>query len=348
MPVETGVRVSSWQVVPAVLGGPVETLILLGWLVLGLVLLSVGADWLVKGAAELALRAGVTPLVIGLTVVAFGTSAPELLVSLQANLKPDSDPDIAVGNVVGSNICNIGLLLGLAALIRPLVVGSQVVRREVPILLGVTAAFMVMIWDGAVGRWEGGLLVVGIVLYTVSSIRMARRMPGDLQVDLPEDVVAESRGPAWKSVLWVVVGLAALVYGADRLVFGGVSIARAIGVSEVVIGLTLVAVGTSLPELATTVAAARRNETDIIAGNIIGSNLFNIMAVMGLASVIKPIEVGALKHSDLWVMGAFTAALIPLLMRKARINRIEGGLLVAGYAVYCVFLVKPGWFGVAG
>ncbi len=321
-----------------------EILVNLGWLALGLTLLSIGADWLVKGASELALRAGITPLVIGLTVVAFGTSAPELLVSLQANLNPNTQADIAVGNVVGSNICNIALLLGLAALIRPLTVGSQVVKREIPILLGVTAIFMAMIWNGRLELWEGWLLVAGIVAYVITSVRLARRHPGDFHVDLPEDVVQESRGPAWKSVAWVLIGLGGLVIGADRLVFGGVAIAQKFGVPEVVIGLTLVAVGTSLPELATTIAAARRNETDIIAGNIIGSNLFNIMAVMGLASAIKPIEVETLNRLDLWVMGGFTLVLVPFLARRARINRIEGALLMMGYFTYCTWLVKPEWF----
>lgn len=322
-----------------------EILVNLGWLLLGLVLLSVGADWLVRGASEIALRAGVTPLVIGLTVVAFGTSAPELLVSLKANLDPNTQADIAVGNVVGSNICNIALLLGLAALIRPLTVGSQVVKREIPILLVVTAAFVAMIWDGRLARWEGIVLFVGIVAYVFTSIRMARRHPKDLAIELPEEVVEEAGGSVWKSVGWVIVGLAGLVYGADRLVVGGVAIARTVGVSEVVIGLTLVAIGTSLPELATTIAASRRNETDIIAGNIIGSNLFNLMAVMGAASALKPITVGSLNRLDLAVMSGFTLVLVPFLAKRARINRIEGGLLLVGYFTYCVWLVKPEWFG---
>ena len=322
-----------------------ELFVNLGWLLLGLVLLSVGADWLVRGASEIALRAGVTPLVIGLTVVAFGTSAPELLVSLQANLDPNTQADIAVGNVVGSNICNIALLLGLAALIRPLLVGSQVVKREIPILLGVTGVFVAMIWDGNLARWEGVLLTVGIIVYVVTSVLHARRHPGEVLADIPDEVKKEARGPVWKSLLWVVIGLAGLVYGADRLVFGGVSIAEKMGVPQVVIGLTLVAIGTSLPELATTIAAARRNETDIIAGNIIGSNLFNIMAVMGIASAIKPITVATLNRLDLWVMAGFTLVLVPFLARGAKINRLEGGLLVTGYLVYCVWLVKPEWFG---
>lgn len=326
----------------------VELLANLGWLALGLVLLSFGADWLVRGSCEIALRAGITPLVIGLTVVAFGTSAPELLVSLQANLKPDTEADIAVGNVVGSNICNIALLLGFAALLRPLVVGSQVVRREIPILLGVTAVFVAMIWDGHLARWEGAILAVGIVAYVVSSIRLARRDPDDPGIELPEEVAGDSAGKPWKSVVWVLAGLAGLVVGADRLVVGGVAVAEMMGVPELVIGLTLVALGTSLPELATTVAAARRRETDIIAGNIIGSNLFNIMAVMGIASSVKPITVANLNHVDVLVMSGFTVALVPLILRGRRINRIEGGLLLVGYFTYCIYLVKPEWLGISG
>lgn len=325
-----------------------EVLVNLAWLVFGLLLLSFGADWLVRGASELALRAGVTPLVIGLTVVAFGTSAPELLVSLQANLKPDTEADIAVGNVVGSNICNIALMLGIAALIRPFVIHSQVVRRELPILLLVTGVFTAMIWDGRLSRLEGSLLTLGIITYVWTSVRLAKHDPHAVNVELPENLEKPSKGPVRSSVMWVLVGLGGLVIGADRLVAGGVAIAEMAGVPEVVIGLTLVAIGTSLPELATTVAAARRRETDLIAGNIIGSNLFNMMAVMGIASAVKPIAAPALQRLDLGVMCGFTLLLVPFLMRGARLNRIEGGVLVIGYLAYCVWLVKPEWFGLSG
>ncbi|BCX49150.1 sodium:calcium antiporter [Haloferula helveola] len=324
-----------------------------GWLVLGLALLSFGADWMVRGASELALRARVKPLVVGLTVVAFGTSAPELLVSLKANLDPNTQADIAVGNVVGSNICNIALLLGIAALIRPLTVSSQVVRRELPILLVVTGGFVAMIIDGKLDRWEGVVMFCGIVFYVIHSIRLARSTPEDPALaDVPEEALAHAGesglAPTLKSLGWVVLGLAGLIYGADRLVTSGVTIARVLNVPELVIGLTMVAIGTSLPELATTIAASRKGQTDIIAGNLIGSNLFNILAVMGLTSAVKALVVESLNTIDVVVMCGFTLLLVPFLMRGHRLNRIEGGILLVGYLTYCVWLVKPEWFGVTG
>ena len=322
----------------------------IGWLVLGLGLLSFGADWLVRGASDLALRASVSPLVVGLTVVAFGTSAPELIVSLKANLGP-TEADIAVGNVIGSNICNIALLLGLAALIRPFTVHSQIVRRELPVLLLVTAIFGAMIYDRRLDRWEGVLLFAGIIAYVVHSIRVARAAPNDpAAVDVPEEALEHARkqgiGALLASIGWVLLGLGGLIYGADRLDESGVVLARLMGVPELVIGLTMVAIGTSLPELATTIAATRKGEADLIAGNLVGSNLFNILAVMGLASAVKAIDLQSLNTIDVVVMCGFTVLLIPFLARGARLNRIEGGILIGGYLVYCAWMVKPEGFGV--
>ncbi|MGB6222407.1 calcium/sodium antiporter [Haloferula sp.] len=327
-----------------------ELLVHLTWLIAGLALLSFGADWLVRGASEIALKSGLKPLLIGLTVVAFGTSAPELIVSLKANLDPDTNADIAVGNIVGSNICNIALMLGLAALMRPFVVSSQVVRRELPILLVVTGVFMVMIWDGAIARWEGVAMTLAIILYVVTSIRISKRHRGDPAVhDIPEEAIANAADHSVKAYLksagWVVLGLAALLFGADRLVNSGVILAQQIGVPELVIGLTLVALGTSLPELATTIAAVRRRQMDLIAGNIIGSNLFNILAVMGITAAVKPIEAKTMDSVSLWVMGGVTLILVPFLAWGRKINRYEGGALVTGYMIYCAWLVKPEWFG---
>ncbi|MBK1826997.1 calcium/sodium antiporter [Haloferula rosea] len=321
----------------------------LGWLVLGLALLSFGADWLVKGASEMAVKMGITPLVVGLTVVAFGTSAPELIVSLKANLQPDSAADLAVGNIVGSNVCNIALLLGLAALIRPFVVHSQVVKRELPILLVVTGGFVWMIWNYELTRVEGLIMASAIVVYVVVSIRLARANPDDPAAphDLPIDGAAAVSSSTMKSVGWVILGLLGLIFGADRLVTSGVELATLFGVPQVVIGLTLVAIGTSLPELATTVAAARRGETDLIAGNLIGSNLFNILVVMGITSAVKPISLKVLNWVDLAVMSGFTLLLVPFLMRGRRLNRIEGSVMVVGYFVYCIYLVKPEWLGIS-
>ncbi len=320
----------------------------MAWLAAGMVLLYFGAEWLVRGSSEIALRLGVSPLVVGLTVVAFGTSAPELVVSLQANLDPATKPDIAVGNIVGSNICNIALLLGLAAVIRPLALGSQMVKRELPILCVVSVIFVAMLWDGRIERWEGLVLAAGICVYLWATMRLASRYPRDAMVvegEVPEEVVEKARkGGAGRFALdlfKIVAGLAMLVAGANRAIYGGVELARLVGVSEAVIGLTLVAFGTSLPELATTVIAATRRESDLITGNIVGSNLFNMMLVMGLAASIKPIHVEHIHHADLIVMLAVTFVLVPFFMgRKFRMNRIEGGLLMLGYGVYCVWLFQ--------
>ncbi len=330
-----------------------DVIVHLAWLLLGLGLLSVGADWLVRGASEVAVRAGVAPLVVGLTVVAFGTSAPELIVSLKANLDPDTGADIAVGNVIGSNICNIALVLGVAALIRPFRVSSQVVKRELPILLLVTAVFIAVLRDHEIRQWEGALMAAGIVVYVWASIRIARRAPDDpASQELPEEALAVASDHSLRgfvvSGLWIVAGLAGLLVGADRLVESGVVLARLAGVPELVIGLTLVAIGTSLPELATTIAATRKGQADLIAGNLIGSNLFNILAVMGITAAVKTISVAALSAVDLAVMAVVTVLLVPFLAKGMRLNRIEGGLLVAGYLAYCVWLVKPEWFGVSG
>ena len=246
------VLIPDWQDAESMQGHDMEMLMHAVWLVIGLGLLSFGADWLVRGSSEIALRAGVAPLLVGLTIVAFGTSAPELIVSLKANLDPDTKADIAIGNVIGSNICNIALLLGLAAVIRPLVVGTQVVRREVPILLIVTAVFTWMIWDRNLARWEGIVLTLGIITYIATSIYVSKRNPRGpaLQVDLPEEALRVKNDRSTKATLrsvgWILLGLAGLVFGADRLVVSGVAIATDIGVPEVVIGLTLVAIGTSL------------------------------------------------------------------------------------------------------
>jgi cation:H+ antiporter len=314
------------------------------WLGLGLGLLYFGAEWLVGGSSDIALRLGVSPLVVGLTVVAFGTSAPELVVSLQANLDPAIKPDIAVGNIVGSNICNIALLLGLAAVIRPLMLGSQVVKRELPILCGVTVVFVAMLWDGEIERWEGLVLVAGICVYLWLTVRLAKRYPHDVvEAGDAEESLEKARSGGGRrlalDLFKVAVGLAVLVAGANRAILGGVELARLVGVSEAVIGLTLVALGTSLPELATTVVAASRHESDLITGNVVGSNLFNMMLVMGVAASIKPIHVEHIRHSDLFVMLAATFVLVPFFVgRTFRLNRIEGGLLLLGYAGYCVWL----------
>lgn len=328
-----------------------EIIVHSAWLAFGLALLYFGAEWLVKGSSEIALRWGLSPLVVGLTVVAFGTSAPELLVSLRANLDPTTGADIAVGNVIGSNICNIALLLGIAALIRPLAVGSQVVKRELPILCCVTIVFVWMLWDRRIDRWEGFLLVAGIIVYLWTSVRFALKHPHDpFEGEVSEKAVEQARsggrGRWWVDIGLILAGFCALVWGAERLVESGVALARIAGISEAVIGLTLVAFGTSLPELATTVVASARRQADIIAGNLVGSNLFNMMVVMGITASIKPVVAEEIQVVDLAVMLAATFVLVPFLCGRGFVlSRREGGLMVLGYAVYCTWLFQPGWFG---
>ena len=300
--------------------------------VVGVVLLYAGGEVLVRSASGLAARLGVRPMVIGLTVVAFGTSAPELAASLTAALS--GTPEIAIGNVVGSNIANVGLILGLTAIVYPLVTGSRFVRREVPLMLLVTALLVPVLWGGAVLRWEGVLLLavlagfLWIITRTGSSVL---------------DEVADARpahAPAWLGLLGTAAGIALLWFGARSLVGGAVQIATSFGIPQRVIGLTLVAVGTSLPELASSMVAAMRRETDIILGNIVGSNVFNLLAVLGTTALVRPIRFdGAGATVDIVVMALFSVALLPLMWRGERLGRAAGFFLLLGYAVYILTLV---------
>ncbi len=321
-----------------------DILLYFGLLAVGLVLLYFGAEWLVKGSAEIAYRVGISPLVVGLTVVAFGTSAPELLVSIQANLQDPPEADIALGNIIGSNICNIALILGIGALVRPIVVHAQIIKREMPILLVATVVFVGMLWDGVVSRLEGGVLVVGIVIYVVASVRMAKKEPEtaefeEASVEEIEKVRTSGSGRVVFDVLLILVGLAALVFGADLLVGSGVFLAEAFGVPSAIIGLTLVAFGTSLPELATSIVASVRKQGDIITGNAIGSCIFNILCVIGIAAMIFPLNAQNVDRIDLWVMLGVTVLIIPLLATRMRISRGEGALLVLAYVGYTAYLV---------
>ncbi len=313
----------------------------LGWLGLGLVLLYFGAEWLVKGSSRIALKMGISPLVVGLTVVAFGTSAPELFASVQATL--NGKGDLAIGNVVGSNICNIALILGVGALIRAIHIHSQVIRREMPILVVASLVFVGMLWDLKIALWEGIILTVGIVIYVTSSLRQAKKEEHTEEFDelSKEDLnqVHDKSVKSWFSNLGLVLlGLVALAYGANRLVFGGENIARAFGVSEAIIGLTLVAFGTSLPELVTSVVASIRNQGDIITGNAIGSCIFNILAVVGITACIAPISALAISPVDLGIMVALTILIIPFMWSRRRLCRAEGGVLLCIYLAYITYL----------
>ncbi|MDR1854338.1 MAG: calcium/sodium antiporter [Azoarcus sp.] len=309
--------------------------------VLGLAALVLGAELLVRGAARLALSVGISPLVVGLTVVAFGTSAPELAVSIDAAF--GGNADIAVGNVVGSNIANVLLILGISALIVPLAVHNQVIRQEAPIMVGASLLLLVFALDGDIDRFEGGVLFAALLVYTVYLIRQSRAASvteqEELAGDIPDTPWARRRSV---QLALIVAGLVLLVAGAHWLVEAASAVARSLGVSDLVVGLTVVAVGTSLPELATSTVAALRGERDIAVGNIVGSNIFNICAVLGLSGLISPdglhVPEAALA-TDLWIMAATALACLPALFTDREISREEGGLFLAWYVAYATWLV---------
>lgn len=306
-------------------------------LVLGLAVLYVGAQSLVKGGAGLALRLGLTPLVIGLTVIAFGTSSPEMVVSVQASLAGNGA--ISVGNVVGSNICNIALIIGLCALITPLTATAQVIRREVPIMIGVSLVAALMLLDGSVARWEGALLVGALLAYTALTVKQARaEISQEANREYGEEIGPKPRRLG-TDVALTLGGLGALLVGSDLFVDGAVQIATAWGMSQVAIGLTVVAVGTSLPELATSLVAAVKKESDVAVGNVVGSNIFNLLGILGVAALIEPLHVPALSWGDLTVMLVLAIALLPLAKSGGRVNRLEGAALLAGYVGYTAWLL---------
>ncbi len=320
-----------------------EPLVLLRFSI-GLVLLLVGAEALVRGASRLAASLGIPALIIGLTVVAFGTSAPELAVSLGAALSGTGGADVAVGNVVGSSIFNVLVILGLSAAIAPLAIDQRLVRVDVPLVLAVSAAVLFLALDGHLGRGEGLLLFAGILIYTGLAIVSGRRESAAVREEYDEAFGQPARGTRSMllNLLLIVLGLGMLLLGSRWLVEGAVSIARVLGVSELVIGLTIVAAGTSLPELATSVLASLRGERDIAAGNVIGSNLFNLLCVLGATAAIAP---GGLSVSssvltfDLPVMLASAAACLPIFFAGYRISRWNGWLFLGSYAAYAAYLI---------
>lgn len=303
----------------------------------GLALLAVGAEGLVRGSAALALRLGLTPLVIGLTIVAFGTGSPELAVGIEAALQGNSG--LALGNVIGSNISNIMLILGLSALARPLQVRSEVIRREVPLMVAVTLFVGLLLLDGALSRLDGALLIIGAVAYPVLAYTLAQRDRNQAVAAQFDEALPEPTRAAWLDAALVVVGLLALLGGARLLLSGAISVAEMLGVSQLVIGLTIVALGTSFPELATSLVAALRGESDVALGNVIGSNILNILAILGVAALVQPFRVEGLRALDMAVFIGSAALLWPLLWRGSVLNRWEGALLVAGYVAYLVSLL---------
>lgn len=333
-------------------------------LAIGLVLLVVGADGLVKGAARLAASIGIPSLVIGLTVVAFGTSAPELAVSIRSALAGQSE--MAIANVVGSNIFNVLFILGLAAIITPLAISRQLIRQDVPLMVLASMLVFYMIRDGVLSRLDAGILVVLLLAYTVFLFVQGKRTEATERASGANNSVAPSasgaalsdaasteqddevdaliRGthPTWQNLLWIVGGLACLVAGANLLVNSAVNIARAFAVSEAVIGLTIVAVGTSLPEVMTSIVASIKGQRDIAVGNVVGSNIFNLLAVLGVSGVLSSNGLAGneqLVQQDFPVMLAVALLCVPLFFTGAILSRIEGALFFILYLAYTLFLI---------
>jgi cation:H+ antiporter len=303
----------------------------------GFVLLLFGAEFLVRGAVALALKLKVTPMIIGMTIVAYGTTAPELVVSLRAAV--DGLPGISVGNVVGSNIANILLILGLSAVIFPIVVKPNTLLRDATMCMGAALVFTALALSGTVERWQGALMIAMLAVFSIYAFMQERRAgkdndPGDIAEELADEF-KEPPKPVWLSLLSVIGGIAAVVAGAKLLVSAAVDTARVFSVGEEVIGLTIVAVGTSLPELATATVAAIRKHSDVAVGNILGAGIYNLFAIMGLVAVVNPIPVPPqILIFDVWVMIAVTALLLGFLLVRQGLSRPVGAMFLAGFVAY--------------
>ncbi|MEJ2483033.1 MAG: calcium/sodium antiporter [Gemmatimonadota bacterium] len=309
-------------------------LITVNYLIAGSVLLWFGAETFVRSSSALALRMGLTPLMIGLTVVAFGTSAPELGVSLISTVRDLGD--VATGNVVGSNIANVGLILGLAALVRPIRIEPKLIRLDVPLVVAASLLVALLFGDGVLSRLEGGFLMLLLVGYIALSLRKSRL---EVTVDLPPVGRATGRRPVGIVVGLVAAGLAMLVMGSFAFVNGAEDLAIRLGVSPAVVGLTVVAVGTSLPEAATSVVAAWRGQGDIAVGNVVGSNLFNLLAILGVTALVRPVVRGDVTMPSFALMIALAIALVPLMRSGFRVNRLEGSGLLLAYVAYLYWLM---------
>ncbi|PMG79007.1 sodium:calcium antiporter [Shewanella sp. 10N.286.51.B7] len=296
----------------------------------GFVILTIGAEALVRGASQIALKLGLTPLIIGLTIVAFGTSAPELAVSVKSALAGNSG--IALGNVIGSNIANIGLILGITALIRPIKIESQMVRRDIPIMIAASLLFWSLLLDGGLSFWDGMLLTCLLIGYLSFSYITADKQSN-------EDGLAVNAQSNWLSIALIIIGISMLVGGGILFVDGAVAMAKSFGISEVIIGLTIVAIGTSMPELVTSIVAAMKGESDIAIGNVIGSNLFNILGILGVTALIHPILNSEISSIDWITMIALAVVLLPFAYTGLRIGRREAVVLVLSYLGYIGYLI---------
>ena len=311
----------------------------IGLIILGFILLGVGAELLVGGSSRLALRMGVTPLAVGLTIVAFGTSSPELAVSIESTINGVSA--IALGNVIGSNIANIGLILGITALVQPIHVERSLVRMQIPIVIACSVVMGLLLLDGSIDTTDGLLLCIALVVYMIVSYRQSKRdfKPGET-LDMPEIRAPLKPGNTLLNLTAIIAGLALLVYSSQLFVDQAVILARLLEVSEAIIGLTLVAVGTSIPELATSMVAAVRKQSDIAIGNVLGSNIFNILCVLGVTAFFGTISAAEFSIMDFAAMLLFALILFPLARSGFRLSRVEGSLLLLGYAVYIILVAQ--------
>lgn len=316
----------------------IEFLIFIG----GLTILYFGAEWMVEGSSSMALRFGITPIIVGCTVVAFGTSMPELVVSLAAVIT-ESD-DISIGNIIGSNIANLALILGTAALIRPIEVHSDIIKREFPVMIAASILFCVLAMDSEISRFDGFILVTCMVGYLGFMLSLARKSMKASAAEKAEDPLLEvevdpNESTNAKDLVKVIGGILGLTFGAHFMVQAAVTIASSLGVPQLVIGISIVALGTSLPELATSVVAAAKDESDISVGNVIGSNIFNILSVIGIVGSIAAMSVGRdAVDFDLWIMLAIAMLAWPIMWARKRISRFEGAIMVLVYLSYNVWI----------
>lgn len=307
-------------------------------LIVSLGILYFGADFLVKGSSSLALRAGIPSLIVGLTIVSLGTSSPELVVSLKASLS--GQPEIAAGNVIGSNIFNIGVILGICALIAPLTITRSLIRQDMPFLLFGVILLPFFFMEGEISRIESGIFCLGALTYTLLLIRNARKAKKKEKEQPVETSQNAKPARSWiLDVFFVILGLVMLIGGSNLLVDNAVKIARVLGMSEAIIGLTIVAAGTGTPELATSIVATIKGNKDIAIGNVVGSNIYNILLVLGVSSMIKPISTTGISTVDTYILLGFSILLLPLMRTGYELKRWEGGLMLSLYVIYILYLV---------
>ena len=307
-------------------------------LIIGLIILIVGGDYLVRGSSSIALRLHLSPLVVGLTIVAFGTSAPELVISVQSALK--GSPDITMGNVVGSNICNLALVLGLTAVINPVKVQANSIKVDWPMTMGSSILLFIMVGEGYLVAFEGIIMLAFLIIYLYLTIKKSRKENMALKEVENDDIPDAPSKQYWKDIVFILIGCVGLYYGSEWFVSSAKELALSLGVEERVVGLTIVALGTSLPELVTAAVASSKGQTDLALGNLMGSNIFNILSILGITSIIKNINVNEiiLQKDIIWML-LITLMILPLMIMRREVGRVDGLILLIVYSVYIYTVV---------